>query len=105
MNDIFKQVLIGVTIAAIVGVWAFASTRASIASVEGVRVDVKELEVEIEDDIDKISANIDDIKEEVDDFVKTHPETKLDTRGYSNTSRSDQYTLANSEPFSNLPKY
>ena len=63
MNDIFKQVLIGVTIAAIAGVWAFASTRASIASVEGVRVDVKELEVEIEDDIDKISANIDDIKD------------------------------------------
>ena len=42
MNDIFKQMLIGVTIAAIAGVWAFASTRASTASVDGVKIEVKE---------------------------------------------------------------
>lgn len=47
-------------------------------------------------------VNTEDIKEEVDDFVKTHPETKLDTRGYSNTSRSDQYTLANAEPLHHI---
>ena len=63
MNDIFKQILIGVTIAAIAGVWAFASTRASIASVISVKTEVKELEVEIEEDIDAISSNIDEIKE------------------------------------------
>ena len=63
MNDIFKQILIGVTIAALAGVWAFASTRASTASVIGVELEMKELEVEIEKDIDKISSNIDEIKE------------------------------------------
>ena len=63
MNDIFKQVLVGVTIAAIAGVWVFASTRASTASVDEVKTDVKELEVELEADIDKISSNIDEIKE------------------------------------------
>ena len=63
MNDIFKQMLIGVTIAAIAGVWAFASTRASTASVDGVKIEVKELEVEIEKDIEKIGVSIDEIKE------------------------------------------
>ena len=63
MNDIFKQILIGVTIAALAGVWAFASTRASTASVVGVELEMKELEIEIEEDIDKISSNIDEIKE------------------------------------------
>lgn len=63
MNDIFKQILIGVTIAALAGVWAFASTRASTASVVDVELEMKELEVEIEEDIDTISSNIDEIKE------------------------------------------
>ena len=63
MNDIFKQVLIGITIAAIAGVWAFASTRASTASVDEVKAEVKEIEIEIEEDIEKISSNIDEIKE------------------------------------------
>ena len=47
-------------------------------------------------------VNTEDIKEEVDDFVKTHPEPKLNTRGYSNPSRSDQYTLANAEPLHHI---
>ena len=38
MEDIFKQVLVGVVIAAIAGVWAFASTRASMASVDAVKL-------------------------------------------------------------------
>ena len=63
MNDIFKQILIGVTIAAIAGVWAFASTRASIASVDDVKIEFKEFEDEIEEDIDNISSNIDEIKD------------------------------------------
>ena len=60
MEDIFKQVLVGVIIAAVAGVWAFASTRASIAAVE---VELKELEIELEDDIDNIDSNIDEIKD------------------------------------------
>ena len=63
MNDIFKQILIGVTIAAIAGVWAFASTRASIASVDEVKIEFKEFEDEIEEDIETISSNIDEIKD------------------------------------------
>ena len=63
MSDIFKQILIGVTIAAIAGVWAFASTRASIASVDDVKIEFKEFEDEIEEDIDNISSNIDEIKD------------------------------------------
>lgn len=62
MNDIFKQVLVGVFIAAIAGVWAFASTRASVASVDEVETEIKELERELEDDIDNIGSNIEDIK-------------------------------------------
>jgi prefoldin subunit 5 len=62
MNDIFKQVLVGVFIAAIAGVWAFASTRASVASVDEVETEIKQLERELEDDIDKIGNNIEDIK-------------------------------------------
>ena len=63
MVDIFKQILIGVTIAAIAGVWAFASTRASIASVDSVRVEIKEFEEDIEQDIEVIGINIDEIKD------------------------------------------
>ena len=63
MEDIFKQVLVGVVIAAMAGVWAFASTRASMASVDAVKLEVKELEVELEDDIDQIGTNIDAINE------------------------------------------
>ena len=54
MNEMVRQILVGVVIAAIAGVWVFASTRASVASVDDVRVDVKELEVELKEDIDKI---------------------------------------------------
>jgi len=63
MEDIFKQVLVGVVIAAIAGVWAFASTRASMASVTAVEEEVKQLELQLEDDIDEIGSNIDDIKD------------------------------------------
>tara|TARA_Y100000996_G_scaffold394142_1_gene358237 strand:+ start:38 stop:304 length:267 start_codon:yes stop_codon:yes gene_type:complete len=63
MEDIFKQVLVGVIIAAVAGVWAFASTRASMASVAAVEVELKELEIELEDDIDNIDSNIDEIKD------------------------------------------
>ena len=63
MNEMVRQILVGVVIAAIAGVWVFASTRASIASVDDVRLGVKELEVELKDDIDKISINIDEIKD------------------------------------------
>ena len=63
MEDIFKQVLVGVVIAAIAGVWAFASTRASTASVNDVKNEVKQLEIELEDDIDQIGSDIDEIKE------------------------------------------
>jgi len=63
MVDIFKQILIGVTIAAIAGVWAFASTRASTASVDNVRLEIKEFEAEIDQDIEIIGINIDEIKD------------------------------------------
>jgi len=63
MNEMARQILVGVIIAAIAGVWVFASTRASVASVEDVRADVKEIEVELKEDIDKISSNIDEIKD------------------------------------------
>tara|TARA_Y100000817_G_scaffold137097_1_gene107487 strand:- start:2566 stop:2829 length:264 start_codon:yes stop_codon:yes gene_type:complete len=63
MEDIFKQVLVGVLIAAIAGVWAFAATRASTASVISVSEELKALEVELETDIDNIDSNIDEIKE------------------------------------------
>ena len=49
-------------IAAIAGV-GHLSTRASMASVDAVKVEVKELEVELEDDIDQIGTNIDAINE------------------------------------------
>lgn len=63
MDDVFKQVLVGVLIAAIAGVWAFAATRASNASVNDIKIEVKQLEAELEDDIDRIGNNIDDIKD------------------------------------------
>ena len=42
MNEIVRQVLIGVSIVAIAGSWAFASTRASIDSVTSVEFEIKE---------------------------------------------------------------
>ena len=47
MDDVFKQVMVGVLIAAIAGVWAFAATRASTASVNDVKLEVKQLEAEL----------------------------------------------------------
>ena len=53
MQDIVRQVLVGILISAIGGVWLFAATRASNASVNIVREELKELEVQLEDDVEK----------------------------------------------------
>lgn len=63
MDDVFRQVLVGVLITAIAGVWAFASTRASTTTVDLVRVEVRELEEDVDRDLETIGQNIDDIKE------------------------------------------
>tara|TARA_Y100000004_G_C8819230_1_gene371150 strand:+ start:74 stop:337 length:264 start_codon:yes stop_codon:yes gene_type:complete len=63
MEDVLKQILVGVVIAAIAGVWAFASTRASMAAVTAVEEDVKALEIELEEDVERIRANTDEIKD------------------------------------------
>ena len=62
MEDVFRQVLVGVLISAIGGLWLFASTRASEASVANVRGEVKELEAKLEEDVERIRANTDEIK-------------------------------------------
>tara|TARA_R110002051_G_scaffold321462_2_gene409225 strand:- start:1005 stop:1268 length:264 start_codon:yes stop_codon:yes gene_type:complete len=62
MNDLLKQVLIGVTIAAIAGVWAFASTRASTASVTAVEVEIKELEISVDRKFEMIGNDLDELQ-------------------------------------------
>lgn len=80
MNEIFKQILIGVTIAAIAGAWAFASTRASVASVQTVMWEVEELEDDIDHDIEKIGSDIDDLKTSVNNAILEQREFRAQVR-------------------------
>jgi len=63
MNEIVRQVLIGVSIAAIAGSWAFASTRASIDSVTSVEFEIKELEMSVERKFERIGSNLDELQD------------------------------------------
>jgi len=63
MQDVVRQVLVGILISAIGGVWLFAATRASNASVNIVREELKELEVQLEGDVERNRTNTDDIKD------------------------------------------
>lgn len=65
MNEIVRQVLIGVSIAAIAGSWAFASTRASIDSVAAVEVEVKELEMSVERKFEIIGTDLDELQDSI----------------------------------------
>lgn len=65
MNEIVRQVLIGVSIAAIAGSWAFASTRASIDSVASVEIEVKELEMSVERKFERIGSNLDELQDTI----------------------------------------
>ena len=63
MNEVFRQVLVGVTIAAIAGVWAFASTRASTISVDEVKVEMKELETGVARKFEMIGEDLDELQD------------------------------------------
>jgi len=63
MEDIVRQVAVGLLITAITGLWIFASTRASIASVNELEDDVKIMGNKLDEDIDQIRANTDEIKD------------------------------------------
>ena len=63
MNDVLRQILVGVTIAAIAGVWAFASTRASTVSVDEVKVEIKELEISVDRKFEKIGNDLDELQD------------------------------------------
>lgn len=63
MDDMFRQVSVGVIIAAIGGLWVFATTRASMADVNAVKNDVRQLEYALEGDIDEMKNNIESIKD------------------------------------------
>jgi len=63
MEDVFRQVSVGVLISAMCGLWVFAATRASSESVNDVREEVKHLENKFDEDIDRIRSNTDEIKD------------------------------------------
>tara|TARA_R110000868_G_scaffold16081_9_gene72861 strand:- start:5970 stop:6233 length:264 start_codon:yes stop_codon:yes gene_type:complete len=63
MDDVFRQVSVGVLISAMCGLWVFAATRASTASVSVVRDEVKNLESKLDEDINRIRSNTDEIKD------------------------------------------
>ena len=65
MNEIVRQVLIGVSIAAIAGSWAFASTRASIDTVAAVEIEVKELEISVERKYEIIGTDLDELQDSI----------------------------------------
>ena len=65
MNEIVRQVLIGVSIAAIAGSWAFASTRASIDTVAAVEIEVKELEMSVERKYEIIGTDLDELQDTI----------------------------------------
>ena len=65
MNEIVRQVLIGVSIAAIAGSWAFASTRASIDTVAAVEIEVKELEMSVERKYEIIGTDLDELQDSI----------------------------------------
>lgn len=67
MDDMFKQISVGVIIAAIGGVWVFATTRASTADVDVVKQDVRQLEDALESDLDVMRENIESIKDDFHD--------------------------------------
>ena len=87
MDDIFKQILVGVVIAAIAGVWVFATTRASTASVNVVRQEVRELEDDFERDVENIGINIDQIKETFHDAIIEQTEFRAQVREKLNITR------------------
>jgi len=87
MDDIFKQILVGVVIAAIAGVWVFATTRASTASVNVVRQEVRELEDDFERDVENIGVNIDQIKETFHDAIIEQTEFRAQVREKLNITK------------------
>ena len=57
-NGIMRQVIIGVTIAAILGVWAFASTRASYDDLKEVESELKAADLEFKAELKELSDDI-----------------------------------------------
>ena len=57
-EGVFRQVIIGVTIAAVLGVWAFASTRASSADLSKVESELKAADLEFKVEIKELSSDI-----------------------------------------------
>ena len=53
-NGIVRQVLVGVVTAAVIGVWAFASTRASSHDLERVEIESKSADASLNKDVKEL---------------------------------------------------
>ena len=57
-NSVLKQIIIGVAISAVLGVWAFASTRASYADLKEVETELKAADLEFKAEIKELGDDI-----------------------------------------------
>ena len=57
-DGILKQVIVGITVAAVLGVWAFASTRASSADLAEVEAESKAADIEFKIEIKELSDDL-----------------------------------------------
>lgn len=67
-NGILRQIVIGLTIAAILGSWAYASTRASSEELDEVELELKAVDLELKNDLKDLTGNIHEIDVEQSAF-------------------------------------
>ena len=67
-NGILRQVIIGIVTAAVVGVWVFASTRASSEDLNQVEIELKAVDLELKTDLKELSNDIHEIDVEQSAF-------------------------------------
>jgi hypothetical protein len=67
-NGLLKQIIIGTVTAALVGVWVFASTRASSEDLNQVEIELKAVDLGIKNDLKELTNDIHEIDVEQSAF-------------------------------------
>lgn len=57
-NSILRQIVIGLAISAVIGSWAYASTRASSEDLQKVELELKSVDLEIKLDVKELQDDI-----------------------------------------------
>lgn len=67
-NGIIRQILVGVITASVIGVWAFASTRASSADVEQMELELKAADAALNTEIKELRTYLHTLDVEQSEF-------------------------------------